>query len=260
MQERIWKLERGTEPLIATAIHNGHFIRQELLEKMYISEADRLQEEDPFTEIWTEVAKTRVVGLRSRFEVDLNRPREKAIYIKPEDAWNLKIWKSNPTENDIIHSLSEYDTFYTKMHRLLTDFKNRYGHFVLFDFHSYNHMRNGEDGPAADPDANPEVNVGTGTMDRIYWTPVVDSFITSLSSFNFFGRKLDVRENVRFRGGNFPYWVHQNFPKTGCAIAIEIKKFFMNEWTGEPDHQKIDMIAQALNSVVPEVLDALKSY
>ena len=38
-------------------------------------------QEDPFTGIWTTVAPTRLIGLHSRFEVDFNRPRDKAVYL-----------------------------------------------------------------------------------------------------------------------------------------------------------------------------------
>lgn len=260
MNGTIWELRKGDGPLIATAIHNGHFIREDILGKMYINEQERLREEDPFTGKWTGVSNTSVVGLRSRFEVDLNRFREKAVYINPEDAWNLKVWKLKPDRKDIEVSLSEYDAFYKEMLRLMSDFQNRYGHFVVFDLHSYNHMRNGPDDLPADPEANPEVNIGTGTMDRSYWAPVVDTFINALHKFDYFDRKLDVRENIRFRGGHFPYWVHQNFPGTGCALAVEVKKFFMDEWTGEPDQVQIEMIFQALKSTIPGLLEVLKSY
>ena len=30
------------------------------------------------------------------------------------------------------------------------------------------------------------------------------------------------------------------YPGQGCAIAIEFKKFFMDEWTGEPDPRELD--------------------
>jgi N-formylglutamate amidohydrolase len=249
---------RGSGPFVATAIHNGHIIREELLKKMYIDEADRLREEDPFTENWTQIANTRVIGMRSRFEVDLNRPRGKAIYINPEDAWNLKIWNTKPSEEEIKVSLAEYDDFYNEMYAMFSDLKNQYGYFVVFDLHSYNHMRNGPDNPPADPDLNPEVNVGTGTMNRTLWASVVDAFIDKFRNFDFMGRKLDVRENVRFRGGNFPSWIHQNFPDSGCALAVEVKKIFMNEWTGEPDLEKVELITEALRSTIPEVHNALK--
>ena len=258
MNDKIWEIKKGEGPIIVAAIHNGHFIREDLLKKMIIPERDRLREEDPYTELWTQISETRVVGLRSRFEVDLNRPREKAVYVNPEDAWNLHIWKQKPKLQDLETSLSSYDAFYLEMYRLLTEFKNRYGHFVVFDLHSYNHMRNGPEGVPAHQDTNPEINVGTGTMNRNYWGPVVDGFITSLRKFKYFDRKLDVRENVRFRGGHFPLWIHQNFPYSGCALAIEAKKFFMDEWTGIPDPQQLDMITRALQSTVPVVIDILK--
>jgi len=256
-KRRIRHLVRGSGPFVATAIHNGHVIREELLKKMYICEADRLREEDPFTENWTQIANTRVIGMRSRFEFDLNRPRQKAIYINPEDAWNLKIWNTKPSEEEIKTSLAEYDDFYNEMYKLLSDLKNQYGYFVVFDLHSYNHMRNGPDNPPADPDRNPEINVGTGTMNRTLWATVVDAFINNLHEFDYLGRQLDVRENIRFRGGNFPSWIHQNFPDSGCALAVEVKKFFMNEWTGEPDLEKIDLLAEALKSTIPEIQKAL---
>ena len=66
-----------------------------------------------------------------------------------------------------------------------------------------------------------------------------------------------MRENIKFRGGNFPPWINQNFPKSGCAIAIEFKKFFMNEWSGEPDTTQIAEIGRALESTVPVVLEGI---
>ncbi|MEO8142476.1 MAG: hypothetical protein ABI617_07440, partial [Sphingomicrobium sp.] len=49
-------------------------------------------------------------------------------------------------------------------------------------------------------------------------------------------RRLDVRENVAFQGkGEQTRFVHERYPKQGCAVAIEFKKFFMDEWSGEPD-------------------------
>jgi len=78
---------QGRRPGGATAIHAGHELWAEVESLMKLSESDRLREEDPFTDHWVGVAKNRIVIDRSRFEVDLNRPRDKAIYVDPEDAW-----------------------------------------------------------------------------------------------------------------------------------------------------------------------------
>ena len=258
MTDQIWRLHVGSGPLVATAVHDGHEVREEVAEHVALSDAERLREEDPFTGEWTQVAATRVVGMRSRFEVDLNRPRDKAVYRTPEDAWGLTVWNAPPSKEVFERSLAQYDAFYDAMRRLFEELAGQHRHFIVFDLHSYNHRRQGPDGPTADPDGNPQVNIGTGTMNRERWAPVVDTFIETLRSFDFPGGKLDVRENVKFQGGNWPRWIHENFPDTGVAIAIEIKKFFMDEWTGKPDEVHIESIGEALRFTAPAVLDALK--
>lgn len=258
MTDQIWRLHVGGGPLVATAVHDGHDVREEVENHLALNDAGRLREEDPFTGDWTQAAPTRVVGTRSRFEVDLNRPRENAVYRAPADAWGLNVWKGNPPDTMFQQSLAEYDAFYDAMKKLFQEITRAHQHFVVFDLHTYNHRRDGADGPLADPAGNPQVNLGTGTMDRQRWAPVVDAFIETLRSFDFPGGKLDVRENVKFRGGNWPRWIHENFPDSGVAIAIEFKKFFMDEWTGKPDNDCVEAIGEALQFTAPAVLDALK--
>lgn len=259
MTDQIWEMHQdNNSPFVATAIHNGHEVRPEVAELLALDKLARLREEDPFTGQWTSIADTSVVGLRSRFEVDLNRPRERAVYLKPEDAWGLEVWKEDPSSAIVAQSLNQYDAFYAEIHHLFSELERQFGRFVVFDLHTYNHRRDGPEGPPADPELNPEVNVGTGTMNRARWAPVVDRFIGQLRAFDFLGRRLDVRENIKFFGGQFPRWTHQTFPESACAIAIEFKKFFMDEWTGEPDPTQLEMIRLALQSTVPSVLTELK--
>ena len=258
MENSIWHIQLGDNPLIAAALHDGHELRPEIAQILALSEEVRRREEDPYTSRWTSVADTRIVALLSRFEVDFNRPREKAIYLCPEDAWGLQVWKEPPSEQIIKHALAEYDSFYSEIYRLFTDFERRLGRFVVFDLHSYNHRRGGPDGPVADPKLNPDVNVGTGSMDRNRWAPVVDRFMSDLRLFDFPGRHLDVRENVKFKGGCFPQWTHTNFPETACVIAIEFKKFFMDEWTGRLFPVVHEAIEKALRSTVPGIREILE--
>lgn len=257
MPNQIASIEKGDGPLIASALHNGHHVREEVEPLLNLSPAQRMREEDPHTARWTAVAPTRIVGLRSRFEVDLNRPRDKAIYLTPEDAWGLEVWKKVPPQDVITESLRLYDGFYSRVKSLCREKIEAHGRFVVFDLHTYNHLRDGPRGRPAEPEDNPEVNIGTGTMRRELWGRVVDRLIHDLRAFDFNGRSLDVRENVRFRGGEFPKWIHQTFPYSGCALAIEFKKTFMNEWTGEYDDEHILRIHAALEATVPGVLEEL---
>ena len=257
-QNKIWEIYSGTGPIIATAIHDGHRLRKEVSELMALTDSERLREEDPYTGKWTSIVDTQIIGLQSRFEVDLNRPREKAVYQKPEDAWGLNVWKNKPSEELISRSLDEYDAFYEQVYKIFREKEKQFGHFVVFDLHSYNHLRDASSMLPADVATNPEVNIGTGTMDRSKWAHIVDRFISDLSVYKYNSRKLDVRENIKFKGGQFSKWIHQTFPHSACSLSIEFKKFFMNEWTGEPNHQKIKQIRMALQSTIPGVLIELK--
>ena len=136
----------------------------------------------------------------------------------------------------------------------------RHGRVVVFDLHSYNHIRGGSGGTAADAAENPEINLGTRSMDRSYWRPIVDRWLAEMRQADYLGRSLDVRENVKFFGGHFPTWIHQNFPGTVCALAIEVKKFFMDEWTGKLDVEKHRAIGQALAQAADGVRNELEKW
>lgn len=127
--------------MVAAAIHDGHFVRSSLRPLLAISDAARLREEDPQTGIWTEFAATRVVGLRSRFEVDLNRPREKAVYLQPQDSWGLNVWNETLPGPMTRASLALYDRFYAEVDDLMRGLVARFGRVVVYDLHTYNHRR-----------------------------------------------------------------------------------------------------------------------
>jgi N-formylglutamate deformylase len=239
-------------PVVMTAIHAGHELRPELADLVLVDASTRLREEDPFTDRLA-VAGTRVTVHRSRFEVDLNRPRAEAVYRAPEDAWGLQVWKQPPSPEVVERSLAVYDTFYA----VLADRLNRLaarGRFVVLDIHSYNHRR---DGVPAPPAENPELNVGTGSLVRGRWDRIVDGFIDEMRDQQVDGHALDVRENVRFRGAQLARWIHERYPDTGCALALEFKKLFMDEWTGKPEDNHIAELGRALGAVVPRLVDLI---
>jgi N-formylglutamate amidohydrolase len=232
-------------------------VRPEVERLLAVDEAARLREEDPHTAAWTELSDTRITVQHSRFEVDLNRPRELAIYATPEQAWNLVVYRERLATQIAERSLAAYDAFYAALEELLRERVRLYGGFVLFDLHSYNHRRGGPTAPAADSRSHPEVNLGTGSMDRERWAPVVERFSRELCAQRVLGSALDVRENVKFFGGQLPRWVHERFGEVGCALAIEVKKTFMNEWTGELDTRRHASIGRALAATVPAVIEEL---
>lgn len=245
-------------PVVATSVHAGHGLRPEIAEAMVLDEAERFREEDPFTDRIAAVVPDRVITSRSRFEADLNRPRREAVYRSPEDCWGLDVWREGTLSDELFEgSLATYDAFYDALAPRLDALAER-GPFVLLDVHSYNHRRDGADEPAAPVADNPEVNVGTGSVDDDLFGPLVERFIADLRKTSTGSGPLDARENVAFEGRNLAWWVHDRYPRVGCVLALEFKKTFMDEWTGELDEGRLRAAQDVLAATLPGVRDELE--
>jgi N-formylglutamate deformylase len=240
---------------MATAIHAGHELRPEIAYLMSLDEAIRLREEDPYTDRLTDVVPLRVVTYRSRFEVDLNRARDAAFYLQPDAAWGLEIWRTDPPPQALAASLEIYDSFYESISQVL-DRLALAGRFAVLDIHSYNHRRDGPDKPPAPTATNPDINIGTGSLDRSRWENLIDRFAADLAAV--LPPTTSVDENVRFKGGYFSQWIDERYSERGCALAIEFKKTFMNEWDGTLDEERVGRLKGALAATIPGVVSELR--
>jgi N-formylglutamate amidohydrolase len=252
-----WSIEVGDGPVVAAAIHAGHEVRPDVAEWLVAEDADRLREEDPLTGLWTTVGDSAIRVFRSRFEVDLNRPRHLAIALDPKASWGLPVWREQPPERVLDRSLGEYDAFYEDLRDLFDRLTTEWNSILVLDLHSYNHRRDGPDRPAQSLVAMPEINVGTGSLERSRWASLVDRFIEALRLQKYRGRVLDVRENVKFRGGHFSSWLHETYPNRVCVLALEFKKIFMDEWIGTANIMALEDIRVALRNAVNTVRQEL---
>lgn len=252
------KIAKGESALITAAIHNGHKIRPGLLPYLKLGETERLREEDPFTGEWIKISDNHIKVLTSRFEVDMNRPRDKAVYLNSADAWDLNVWNEDLPGEQVEKSLQVYDDFYTQMARYFDALLVHHKYLIVYDLHSYNHRREGFDKYAL-PQENPEINIGTGNLNRTLWAEVIDSMLESMRQYNFEGRQLNVRENVKFLGGYFGKWLQNRYQDLVCPISIEVKKFFMNEWTGEVFEPQLQHVRELLISTLEPVTQRAKS-
>ena len=258
MKRSFWLIETDHSPIVVTALHCGHELRSDLKDNMALDESERLREEDPFTDIFTEIIKNRIVDSHTRFEVDFNRPRDKTVYKYPDDAWGLHIWHTALSKSEIQKSLSSYDLFYKELKTYFSNIIKEYGYVVVLDIHSYNHRRSGSDAPYDDPLLNPDINVGTKTLKNMQkWYHLIDRVIEEMRAYDYLGRHLDVRENVKFYGGYFAQWIHENFYPNACVLSIEFKKFFMDEWSGKADMKQIEEVKKMLKTIMPAIEEEL---
>jgi N-formylglutamate deformylase len=237
---------------VAAAVHHGHELRPEIAALMALDEAARLREEDPYTGSVASRFGVSAVVHRSRFEVDLNRPRNAAIYQRPDEAWGLEVWRAPLSPRQVSESLELYDRFYAELASILDELVAEFGGFVLYDIHSYNHRRAGPEGAPDPVGGSPTVNLGTGSLPE-RWKPVAGAFVEAMRAWTHDGEALDVGENVRFQGAHLSRWVHESYGNTSCALAIELKKVFMDEWTGKLDAARLDQLSEAIIASVEPV-------
>lgn len=132
------------------------------------------------------------------------------------------------------------------------------GPFVLLDVHSYNHRRDGADADPAPVEDNPEVNVGTASVDRSLFGPLVERLVRDLADPGLGCGAVDTRENIAFEGRQFAWWVHDRYPRIGCVLALEFKKTWMDEWTGVPDQGALDCAVRNLCATLPGLHEELE--
>ena len=62
---------------------------------------------------------------------------------------------------------------------------------------------------------------------------------------------------MKFGGGNMSRWLNGRYGDRCCAIAVEVKKIYMDEWTGELDEHMAAFIGSALTAAATAVREAL---
>ncbi len=209
-------------PYVCTAVHDGHQFRKSLWDNCLHTEYERWYEEDPCTKEMVRSHPIVIAGLDSRFEYDLNREPERAIY---EDAWGKKLWKNPLPEEERRHSLAKHAAFYDVIDSLMSKIEAKHGKAIVFDMHSYNWKRWDREVPAW--------NLGTTNIDNDRYGHLVNSWRDKLGTMDLpHGIKSACGINDTFQGNGYLLkHVTQNFKDT-LVLATEISKIYCDEETG----------------------------
>lgn len=210
-------------PAICTAIHDGHQMRASVAEHCALTEAERLYEEDPCTGEMIDAMPITLIGMDSRYEYDLNRPVATCIYRR---AWGKEVWRKPLRGSQRRKSIDKHRLFYRVLDALISEVERRFGAAVLFDVHSYNHLRREGD--------TPTFNLGTEQIDMERWAPVVRRFESALSAVVLSNNPVRAACDEVFYGrGYLIAHVNSRFENT-LVLPCEVKKVFMDELSGEP--------------------------
>ena len=250
-----WLFETGDSPIVAAAIHAGHELHPTVRRAMAVEDSLRMQEEDAFTDTWTTGFANRIVMYVSRFEVDLDRPRERAVYLEPDDARGIEVWHVPPTREMYDRCLRLHDGFYQYASRFIDDLLQRHERVVVLDLHSCGQPRNGPD-PAGR--VQPEIAVGTHSVDRDAWGDLVGGLIEALARFDIRGRSFDVAEDRETEAGYFTAWVNDTYGTSVCSLALRVRRTFLDARTGRRRAISHPSVGAALRSTLPHVLESLR--
>ena len=125
-------MERSDARLRIGLLSDTHgLLRPEVEAAIALDATTRLREEDPFTGQAVAGVPTHVVPLRSRFEVDLNRAEDDAVYLRPEQSWGLRVWRAPPPGELVETSLRMHRAFYAMLAQLLDEVVATHGRFLL---------------------------------------------------------------------------------------------------------------------------------
>lgn len=246
-----FKVNRKDSPFWVFAIHDGHQVSPQVEPYLGIENADRLREEDPYTASMAELPINQYLVSTSRFQLDINRKKEKAVYLTPDLAWGLNVWKEQPSAVLLEQLYKEHTQAYEKIDAYIQDTIDKYGFFILLDIHSYNAKRPVPDA-MVDTDKDPQINLGTH-YNQPAWRFVIDEFMHSVSGQKLLDEPIDIRENVKFKGGHLAQHILDKFGDKGCVLSVEFRKDFMDEWTGIPYTPVIQAYKQLLMHVLQDL-------
>ena len=88
-------IKQNNSAIWSFAIHDGHQIDESVLPFMNLSDDERLREEDPFTELIADLPVNKVVVEHSRFQLDINRKIDDAIYLNQNKHGVFKFSNQN---------------------------------------------------------------------------------------------------------------------------------------------------------------------
>jgi hypothetical protein len=222
-------------PYACGAVHDGHQFRKELWSNCLHTEYERWFEEDPATKEMIQSHPIVIAGKDSRFEYDLNRSPETAIY---DDAWGKQLWENPLSKKMYDKSLQKHANFYKVVNALIKKLEEKFGVCIIYDMHSYNSKRWSREVPTW--------NLGTGNVDNNRFGNEIESWRTTLEKMPLpNGIKSTSKINDTFQGnGYFLKYITQNFKNT-LVLATEIAKVYCDE------------LAQVM---YPEVVFAVENY
>ncbi len=221
---------RKYEPLVGLAPHAGRQVREELHMKMAIEETERRTEEGPATDDFVSSYPIQMIALDSRYEYDIDRPREESVYLKPFQSWGKKVWRTPPTKDELTISYQKYDEFHELFDFMIEQFTGMFGKLVCFDLHTYSPKRPAFVGKTG---ALPMFCLATTEAERKKFKEPIEFILSQMNKVNLPGGGSGAKENDPFKKeGALVRELSEKYSDS-LFLSIDIKNNYLHEETGD---------------------------
>lgn len=229
-------------PYICAAIHDGHQFRKELWDNCLHTEYDRWYEEDPETKNMIASHPIVIAGCDSRFEYDLNRAPEDAVFVT---AWGKQLWKTPLPEAQKQKSLAKHEAFYKVVHTLVKTIETKHKVAIVYDMHSYNWQRWDREVPTW--------NLGTINVDNERFGPDIEAWRQSLSEMQLPNdiKSTALINDTFFGNGYFLKYITNSFKNT-LVLATEIAKVYCDEYEQVNFPEVVNSVEKQLRERLPK--------
>ncbi|TCK69262.1 N-formylglutamate amidohydrolase [Winogradskyella wandonensis] len=224
------------------AVHDGHQFRKELWDNCLHTEYERWYEEDPETKAMIASHPIVIAGCDSRFEYDLNRTPEEAVF---ETAWGKQLWKTPLPDTQKKVSQQKHANFYKVVAALISKLEEKFGICIVYDMHSYNWQRWDREVPTW--------NLGTSNVDNERFGTCIEDWRKALATIHLpHGIKQTSAINNTFYGnGYFLKFITQNFKNT-LVLATEIAKVYCDEYNQIIYPEVVSAVEKQLKVILPK--------
>jgi len=252
---------KGKVPILISVPHCGILFPDEIKEQYHAQFIGKPDDTDWFVDklydFSSEIGITMIQAVYSRLVVDLNRnPEQKPLYndgriitelVTKTDFHGNHIYKTIPSQKEIDKRISlYYEPYHNKIDSLLKDFKEEFGHALLFDAHSIRQYV-----PTIHKDKFPDLILGDAD-ETAADKHLIETTLNNLSSSDY-----SLSHNTPFKGG----YITRSFgkPKSGIhALQLEMTKInYMDDLEKNYDTFRADKMRVLLKKTFHSLIKTL---
>ncbi|ACA87932.1 flavohemoglobin expression-modulating QEGLA motif protein [Shewanella woodyi] len=229
-------------PVVCSAIHSGHHLRDDLLKHCRLSDEERAPHEARLTDDLIASQPITLVALDSRLEYDLDCP--KALSTSYKLSVKQKLWDKPMSTKQRSVSHAKHDEFFQIYKALIAKLESQFGKVIVFDLKAYT--------PNDSDTSSPLFDITTTQIDLTRWQSVVNKCRSELKQVTVPNTESSADLDLIHRGsGYLTTYTNSHFDRT-LVLPIQVKKVYIDDQNGDQFPLVLDSLKLGLKQALSE--------